>query len=202
MSEKNLAYTEEDLRHKFIVLFEASGLSGDFQTYLIRSLLSEGRIKYGFVEKTPQGLRSRKIEKEGPTGLILTTTLVYLHPENETRFFTVTLNDSEEQTLAVLKTLAKGKREKIKFDQWHALQTLIQHQNAEVVIPYAEKLAELTKPVAIRLRRDFSSLLSLIKAHAVLHYQTRGRNERGALIATLEDYKAALTGLSSCLLKR
>nr|BDD45666.1 hypothetical protein 14 [Desulfobacterales bacterium] len=191
MSEKNLAYTDRDLRHRFIVLYEASGLSGDFQSYLIRSLLSEGRIRYEFVEKTSEGLQSRTIEKEGPTGLILTTTAVQLHPENETRFFMVTLNDSEEHTHAILRTLAKEEPDSVDFTTWHALQTYIQHAKLKVRIPYAEKLAELTRPIAIRLRRDFSALLSLIRAHAVLHFQTRDRTEDGAVIASLEDYQAA-----------
>jgi hypothetical protein len=62
-----------------------SGLSGDFASYLVRSLLSEGRVRYETVEKTKDGLKPRLIEREGPTGLLVTTTAVKLHPENETR---------------------------------------------------------------------------------------------------------------------
>ena len=43
MSEHALAYSDEPLQHRFLVLYEASGMESDFQTYLIRSLLSEGR---------------------------------------------------------------------------------------------------------------------------------------------------------------
>jgi hypothetical protein len=57
----------------------------DFLNYLVRSLLSEGRVRYETVEKTPEGLQARLIEREGPTGLIMTTTADSLHPENETR---------------------------------------------------------------------------------------------------------------------
>jgi hypothetical protein len=72
------------LQHRFLVLYEAAGLKSDFASYLIRSLLSEGRVRYSTVEKTPNGLEPRLIEREGPTGLIVTTTAVALHPENET----------------------------------------------------------------------------------------------------------------------
>ena len=41
---------------------------------------------------------------------------------------------------------------------------------------------------AVRLRRDFSVILSLIKAHAILHQATRGRDAEGRVVATLEDY--------------
>jgi hypothetical protein len=56
MGEKTLAYSEEPIRHRFLVLYEAAGMSSDFQTYLIRSLLSEGRLRYETVEKTTEGL--------------------------------------------------------------------------------------------------------------------------------------------------
>jgi hypothetical protein len=66
MSEKTLAYSEESIRHRFLVLYEAAGMNGDFQTYLIRSLLSEGRLRYETIEKTSEGLKPRLIEREGP----------------------------------------------------------------------------------------------------------------------------------------
>ncbi len=57
MSERALAYSEVPLSHRFLVLAEEAGMSGDFQTYLIRSLLSEGRLRYETVEKTSEGLK-------------------------------------------------------------------------------------------------------------------------------------------------
>ena len=51
MSERALAYSEEPLSHRFLILAEAAGMSGEFQTYLIRSLLSEGRLRYETVKK-------------------------------------------------------------------------------------------------------------------------------------------------------
>ena len=67
-----------------IVIYEATALQGDFLSYLLRSLLSEGRIAYETVEKTSEGMHVRRIEREGPTGLLCTTTAISLHPENET----------------------------------------------------------------------------------------------------------------------
>lgn len=192
MSERNLAYTEEELSHRFLVLYEAAGLGGDFATYLIRSLLSEGRIKYEFVEKTSGGLRSRRIEKEGPTGLIMTTTAVWLHPENETRLLTLTVDDTKEQTSNILLAMANGTDDGMDFTQWHALQIWLKNCEHRVAIPYAKPLAKLTKPETVRLRRDFTAVLSLIKAHALLHRATRDRDSDGRVIATLNDYKVVL----------
>jgi hypothetical protein len=63
MSERTLFYTEEPLSHRHIVIAEAVGVGGEFQDYVIRTLLSEGFFEYEFVENTPQGLRSRRLRK-------------------------------------------------------------------------------------------------------------------------------------------
>jgi hypothetical protein len=58
-----------------------------------------------------------------------------------------------------------------------------------VEIPYARALAEAIPPVAVRLRRDFATVLSLIRAHALLHRATR-ELVGGVVIATIADYAA------------
>ena len=188
MSEKTLLYTDEPLSHRHIILSEAAGLSGDFQEYVIRTLLSEGFLEYEFVEKTSEGLRPRRITKEGPTGFITTTTRDKLHAENETRYISLTVTDTREQTRRVFRALADGRTEEPDRGRWHALQTWLEAGEHRVVIPYAGALAEKMGDVAVRLRRDFSVILSLIKAHAILHQATRTKDAQGRIIATLADY--------------
>ena len=65
MSERALAYSQEPLQHRFLVIYEAAGMQGDFVSYLVRSLLSEGRIRYETVEKARDGMRPKLIEREG-----------------------------------------------------------------------------------------------------------------------------------------
>src|SRR5215208_4393838 len=122
MSERALAYSEEPIKNRFLVVYEAAGLSSDFQTYLIRSLLSEGRVRYEVVEKTSEGLKPRLIEREGPTGLIVTTTAVKLHPENETRLLSLSVADTQEQTRGVLAALTRESAEEPDLEGWMALQ--------------------------------------------------------------------------------
>src|SRR5262249_2591038 len=56
MSEKALVYSDEPLRHRFLVIFEAAGLAGEgFAPYLLRSLLSEGELRYETVETSKNG---------------------------------------------------------------------------------------------------------------------------------------------------
>ncbi len=190
MSERALAYSEEPLAHRMLVIYEAAGLGSNFASYLLRSLLSEGRVRYETVEKTRDGLRPRLIEREGPTGLLVTTTAVRLHPENETRIFSMTVTDTAEQTKAVLRAQARRRGPGPDLVRWHALQEWLAAGSAEVTVPYAEALAEAVPPVAVRLRRDVPALLRLVEAHALLHQATRERDAEGRVLATVKDYAA------------
>ncbi len=193
VSDRALAYTEADLEHRFLVVYEAAGMLGEFASYLIRSLLSEGRLVYEVVEKTPNGFRPRRIEKQGPTGLVVTTTAVRLHPENETRLLSLVVTDTPEQTRAILRAIAESSVVAVDPEPWLALQHWLAHAEHRVVIPFASALAERIPPVAVRLRRDFGQLLALIRAHAILHQATRERDGEGQILATLEDYAVVRT---------
>jgi hypothetical protein len=188
MSERALAYSEEPLARRFLILAEAAGMSGEFATYLIRSLLSEGRLRYETVERTNEGLKPRIIEREGPTGLVVTTTRTRMHGENETRMLTVIVDDSREHTREILATLADEDYEPPDLGRWKALQVWIAESPGGVTIPYAKKLAEEIPPVAVRLRRDFGAVLNLIRSQALLHRATRDRDKQGRVVATIEDY--------------
>ena len=190
MSERALAYSTEPLNHRFVVLYEAAGMKGQTVSYLIRSLLSEGRIRYETVEKTNKGLHAKLIEREGPTGLITTTTLVGLHPENETRLLSVTVKDSAEQTAEILDCIAAERTTATDFVPWHALQEWLAGGEHRVTIPYGEQVARMIPPIAVRLRRDFGALFTLIKAHCFLHQASRERDAQGRIVATVDDYAA------------
>jgi len=199
MSERALAYSQEPLSHRFLILAEAAGMSGEFQTYLIRSLLSEGRLRYETVEKTSEGLKPRIIEREGPTGLIVTTTRTRLHSENETRMLSVVVDDTADHTKEILAALADEDRNPPDMERWRALQVWLKGGETRVTIPYGKKLASLIPPVAVRLRRDFGALLSLIRSHALLHRATRERDALDRIVATVEDY-AVVRGLIADLI--
>jgi hypothetical protein len=190
MSPKALVYSKEPLAHRVLVLYEADGM-GPTAELILRSLLSEGHIVYDTVVSedgsAPDG---RRIEREGPTSFITTTTRVTLHSENETRFFSVTVSDSAEHTRAILLTLADEDPRSVDYDRWHALQEFLAQGDHEVTIPFGLTLAGLVKGHAVRLRRDFGALLSLIRTHALLHQESRERDERGWIVATIDDYAA------------
>jgi hypothetical protein len=194
MSEHALPYSEEDFAHRHIVIYEHAGMNSDTVSYFIRTLLSENRISYETVEKTDDGIRSRVIEKMGPTGIITTTTSAALHPENETRLLSLGVIDSPAQTAAVMRALgrraASGDSPGGDLTEWQAFQRWLALGERRVVVPFGEVLSEQIPPVAVRLRRDYSTLLALIAAHALLHRSTRAADQQGRVIATLADYAA------------
>lgn len=189
MSEKALVYDDRVIAHRMLVLYEAAGMSSDFATYLLRTLLSEGVLRYVTVESTPEGLKPVTIEREGPTGLITTTTQVSLHPENETRLLSIPVDDTPAHTAAVMKAIARGDGRRVDSTEWHGLQFWLADGQRRVVVPYAEALADLIPPIAVRLRRDFYSVLGLVRAHALLHRATRDTDAEGRVLAELADYE-------------
>ena len=196
MSQKALIYSPEEYAHRTIVMYEVTAMrenvEDDMTSYFIRTLLSEGRIDYDVTVKDPRtgGMTTNRITKEGPTNLVFTTTKTHVHAENETRVLSLSTDDSSEQTARVLMELADEDDNGGDMEQWHELQRWLGSDSAtrRVTIPYAKKLAELVPPVAVRMRRDFGSILSLVRTHAMLHQATRQRDEYGRIIATLDDY--------------
>ena len=195
MSERALVYSDEPLKNRILVIYEAAGMASDgFAPYFLRTLLSEGHIRYETVETPKKGKpKGVVLEREGPTGAILTTTRVKLDPELETRLLSISVTDSAAQTKAVMHALADERDTQASIDlEWVVLQkvtaSLAQERGSEVKIPFARALAEAIPPAATRLRRDFGALLALIRTHALLHRATRDRDEEGRTIASIEDY--------------
>jgi hypothetical protein len=74
MSPKLLAYSQEPLVHRILVLAEAAGLADGIGAFLMRSLISEGYLRHETLGNTANGFKPLVLEREGPTGLLTTTT--------------------------------------------------------------------------------------------------------------------------------
>ena len=195
MSPKALAYGTKPLVHRILVIAEAAGFRKGDDALLLRSLISEGHIHHETVESSQVGLNSRVIEREGPTGLLVTTTSQQLEEELETRMFSIPINDSPAQTTAILAARASywdGNGNVVPLDPapWHELQTWLESGERRVVIPYAAEITARIPPAAVRLRRDVDTLWALVASHALLHQAQRERDPKGQIIATLDDYAA------------
>lgn len=193
MSEKALIYMPNlDLKHRMLVIGEAAGLSEGNGRAFLRQLLSEGKVRYATVRKTSNGLEGGELPTlEGPTGLIMTTTATGLHAEDESRMISVQMLESGEQIRAALIAQAdqsRGCSYQIDYEPWHQLHMLVGEQSKKVSIPFANALAEALPVSHFRVQRDFPKVLSLIKAHALMHFCSREKDKEGSIMATLEDY--------------
>ena len=192
MSEKALVYLKGlNLKHRHLVIGEAAGMASGEGRTLLRQLLSEGRVRYATVQSTSNGLVGSELPTlEGPTGLVMTTTANALHPEDESRMLSVNITESPEQIAAALMAQALGVGQAVKpidADAWHALYEFVRSNLTGVEIPFVRQIVERLPKSHDRIKRDFPQLLSLIKAHALLHQVKRGRMN-GKVVADVDDY--------------
>jgi DNA-binding transcriptional ArsR family regulator len=176
---------------------ETSALNTPFGAYLARTLISEGRLVYETVEKTADGLRPRLIEKDGPTGLIATTTRSMLDDELETRCWTIEVPDDPEYIRQAKREVARrhngaapvpgAEIEGLKA----ALEWLYRFGDNEVAVPYAAWVADRIPDRLPKVLRLTDRLLTAIKASAWLHQQQRPRDDAGRIVATVADYAVA-----------
>ena len=198
-SPRVLIYDPEELRHRVAVFSEADSLPAGEDNpaaSAIRNLLQDHRLHYKVTEKDPEagGFTVRKVEKEGPTVLITTSTKP-LGTQLSTRLFSLEIPEDQEQVRKALETQAKLEihgvpepNESLVAFQGY-LQTLAPW---DVVVPFADLLSEaIGRSIAApRILRDYQRLLSMVKAVTVIRHAHRKRDDRGRLIATVDDYGA------------
>ena len=183
---------EDDFAHKILSMGEAAGAEQQcFQDYLLRELMSEGRLRYPVPQKIGGEIVTVIIEKNGPVAFMVTTTRTILHDENETRLLSLETDDSPEQTRRVLEKVAEVEGgdggEAIDYGRWHDYQRWLAAGERRVVIPWARPLSKLIPTRAVRARRDFGQLLRAVKAHALLHRHHRQRDDKGRIVATIAE---------------
>ena len=136
--------------------------------YLVRTLQSEGCLKYLITERQQDGkFVARVIENPGPTGFITTTTRPALHDENETRLWSLTVDESDGPTAAIIDSIANRFNSRAAdrdLMQWVAAQEWLGLPGAgEAVIRFSHWLADRMPKRPVRMRRDFGRLLALVE---------------------------------------
>ena len=195
MSSQSLVYMGENgqLRNKILVVYELGGFGQEGSEGLeqAKQLLSEGRISRQTVDRDESNRNTgRAIVTEGPTAM-WTTTKVRTDYELSTRVFELTPDDGQEQT---------GRTNEKAFDYEEALETdfsdahgvfrWLLGQDNRVYFPYGAALGKMIPKSAVKMRRESPRFRVLLDAHTVLHQASRKRDERGRIVATLEDYEA------------
>lgn len=161
------------LKHKILALEEEAGVKQ--ASYAIRNLISAGEL---IIETTVKDLGSGRLTTvqnrvEGPTTVLITTTNPDVDPETKSRFFVTGVDESREQTRAILENQRRrrtweGKsgndgREAVCRRHWNFQRLL---KPMAVVNPYAEQL--IYSDDRLQSRRDQPKYLNLINAVAFM----------------------------------
>lgn len=199
MSPKALMHSAEDeFEHRPIFIAEYEGVAG--ADYAIRTFQSEQVIEWEFVDCS-KGIKKKTNRVRGPAAFIQATTRPVLHPENETRLLFTHMDESPEQTQAILRQQAREAAmgtlppPKQLFEPWQKL--ISDLKAARVLIPFAPKLALHFPTKLVRSRRDFPKLLGLIEVSAFLHQYTR-ETKGTCVIAEPKDYVIAKELFEHC----
>jgi len=198
-SPRALIYDQADLRHRAVFFGEADSLPAGEDNpaaSAIRILMQEGTLHYAVSvpDRTSGTFNVRRIEKPGPTAVITTATRP-LGAQLMSRFIVAQLHHDQHRLQAALEAQARLEIDGaspvdeglVSFQRY--LQTLAP---ITVVVPFAPALAFLfgTVPAGPRVLRDYSRVLSLVKAVAICRITHRERDDRGRIVATIDDYRA------------
>ena len=201
MTGQSLYYLgETDLKHKILAIVEEEG--AEKASYALKLLQSEGELTIASTGKDPHTgrMETQEYHVQGPVMIFLTTTAVDIDEELQNRCFTLSVDESKEQTERIHALQRKArtleglqlKKKKLR------LLTLLRNAQrllmpVDVVNPYADELTFTADRT--RTRRDHEKYLTLIDAVALLHqYQRQPETdaEGNAFIrVTLDDIAMA-----------
>jgi len=202
LSGKALFYKERNsLKNKVLALEEGDGVQEAM--YALRNLISAGELVTESTIKDPASGRlvTMANKVEGPTAVFLTTTNPDLDPETKSRFFVTSVDESREQTEAILSFqrrrhtlagLAERAQSEAILRRHRAFQRCL--QPLAVINPYAEQLSYGDN--RLPSRRDQPKYLGLIEAIAFLRQMQKPVKMLGGqpyLEVDVEDIRRANT---------
>ena len=208
---------ENALKHKIVYVAEAAILAErngveSVLTIMLRLLISEGRIDHQVVVTAPNALATTvHIRRNGPVVVLITSARNNIEEELLTRLMTSDADESQEQTENVIEAALTDEdgedKETVRaeIDQWVDYQRWIALDAPyDVSIPYRPAILRALraqrqaakdrgeKPkFKLRIRRDIHGFLTAIRTSAILHKAQREKDEKGRIIATLDDYQHA-----------
>jgi hypothetical protein len=197
---------ENALKHKIIYIAEAAILAErdgveSVQTILLRTLISEGRIDREITVPVPNGVPTTEhIRRNGPVALLMTTARDNVEEEMLTRLMMSDADESAEQTDRIIeavllddeddKELERETAPWLDFQQWLMLEAPY-----DVAIPFSRAILtairQARQKTKLRIRRDLHGFLTAVRTSAIIYKGQRGRDGKGRIIATLDDYGCA-----------
>ncbi len=205
MSPKALVRrSKESLKNRVVQLGERVRDDGDGDgnvTSMIRQFISDNEYVYEVVTTRDGSAARDRFHIVGPTSFVETTTSRNIFAEDESRMLKVTLPSSvqlSESICGFLLDCAAGQpntqqsAERLRRVAWTVFRQL---KPRKVVIPREASGDEIKQVVDMRAPdapRAFEKILSMVKAHALLHQFRRETDSQGCLVATKEDVLAVV----------
>jgi hypothetical protein len=198
LSERAMNYIGKDaLSHKIFYVDELNSVN---RNHPARQLISEGRVIHR-VTAMENG-RWTTIQKitEGPVACITTTTATALEIDDESRNFSLWINETYDQTKAISKALVANNRETMEPERlavWHAVQHLVAKiSDIPIATPsWFDLVVEHILPYGdLRIRRYWPGFVEATKVVCMIRSARQGRREierQGKLIVSFDDFAIA-----------
>jgi hypothetical protein len=198
LSERAMNYIGKNaLSHKIFYVDELRSVN---RNHPARQLISEGRIIHR-VTAMENGQRTT-LEKvtEGPVACITTTTATALEIDDESRNFSLWINETYDQTKAISKALVARDRETLhpaRLALWHAVQHLVAKIRHVPIVtpPWFDLLVEHILPYGdLRIRRYWPGFVEATRVVCMIHAARTGREQlerQGELIVSFDDFAMA-----------
>lgn len=185
-----------DLTGKILFIDELRGIQNSQAPKL---LISEGRLRLGTVSENRESV---EVEVKGTPTIITTTTQPALEdPEFENRVIPIQIDETEEQTRAVIEHEAQRFLDPIEdLSRLSRLESIADFLNSllpfKVANPFASLIAKDYPVKNIEARRDYRKLMALSDVVTWLYQKQRKTGKKGidmVLVTDLEDVEKVKT---------
>jgi DNA primase len=187
-------YGEFDLVNTGIILEDYDGLSEEAEMAW-RELQSNNKLSSSVSQKNEQTGEIHTGEKYvfGPIASLVATTKFRIYEDNESRVFTIAIDESEAQTERVLEYMAKKASKEITAEQEQKIQIELQNM-VYLLKPYqVQNPYRLELPKNVKHRRRLTQMLhDFIEQVTILYQYQRQKLNEQTLITEVQDLEIAV----------
>lgn len=186
-----------DLKNKILIFLEKP--KRETLEMLLPILSHDAKeIEYRITDKGSKGLATKKIIIRNWPATIFCTTEIEGTEDLKTRSLLVTPEISEEKTKEAIKSYARqfstpnNNKESEKEKEIKEAIKILRKEGANILIPYAEKLAEIFPTESHEEMRNFKKYVALLSLNAFLHKRNRvtiNNNGKEYVLANGNDFE-------------
>ena len=188
-------YKEGELMNKLVIIQDFDGVDEQAQ-YAFREIQTHKKLSSSTAVKDMQGNTRGKIKTvHAHFASVVATTKAEVYLDNMSRSIMLGVDESEQQTLAIIKRQNMKKAGLADKDSEHQAKQLLRNcmrvlKSHQVVNPFADKLMlPLEAKMLRRLNEQFQDFVCQI---TLLHQYQRKTDAQGRLVATKEDVRLAV----------